>query len=93
MKQVSILSILLLYTTITFAQHDTHHDDSHDTHNNHLALFVGNTSQHEFEQNSCSIGADYTYFFPKSKHWGISVFGEYIKKEHPEWVFGVPEIF
>ncbi len=33
------------------------------------------------------------YFFSKSKHWGISVFGEAIFAEHTEWLIGVPVVY
>lgn len=92
---VSLIVLIVLGTT-SFAQehdlHDIHGNESHG-HNNHLALFIGNTSQHSFETNSFTLGLDYMYFFPKSEHWGISVFGEIIMGEHTEWLFGLPVVY
>ena len=97
MKRISVFIIFLFSTSISFAQHETEHSshdhDSHAKHNNHLALFVGNTSQHDFEQNAFTIGLDYMYFFPKSEHWGISAFGEIIYAHHTELLFGTPLMY
>lgn len=91
-KQIYLFISFIQVSIIAFAQHDTHHDESHG-HNNHLALFVGNTSQHSFDENSFTVGLDYMYFFPKSEHWGISTFGEIIMAEHTEWLFGLPAVY
>ena len=88
-----LLLILFFFSVSAFAQHDNHQDDSHSSHNNHLALFIGNTSQKSFETNSFTIGMDYMYFFPKSEHWGISAFGEIIMGDHTEWLFGLPVVY
>ncbi len=93
---IGLVVLIMLLATASFAQendsHNTHGNDSH-SHNNHLALFIGNTSQKSFDTNSFTLGLDYMYFFPKSEHWGISAFGEIIMGDHTEWLFGLPVVY
>lgn len=90
------LAVLMVISATSFSQehetHDTHEDHSHG-HNNHLALFVGNTSQETFESNAFTVGLDYMYFFPKSEHWGVSAFAEIIMAHHTEFLFGFPVVY
>lgn len=100
MKNASIryigVFVLLVLCTGAFAEEKNSHgstDDHSHGHNNHLALFIGNTSTQSFETNSFTLGLDYMYFFPKSEHWGISAFAEIIMAHHTEFLFGFPVVY
>ena len=56
--------------------------------NNHIALFVGATSQVEQKGTHFSLGLDYLRVLSESRQWAAGGFAEVIFTKHPEWLFG-----
>ena len=84
-------------TTGVYSQHDLHNehdkeqDDEHEKHHNHLALFLGATTNFDHETTGFSIGVDYEY---RLNAWhnllGIGLFGEYVSSGSGEIIAGIP---
>ena len=92
-KNAIMCWLVLLLATPAFAQHsETTTHESH-FHRNHIAAFVGGTSQVEKKGTSFSLGIDYIRKLPPSGRWGISVFVEAIFADRTEWLFGIPVYF
>lgn len=58
-------------------------------HLNHMALFIGQTTQYNKGNHYLSFGLDYMRFYKRNENWGASGFIEGINGEHFQWVFGV----
>lgn len=95
--------IFFITTLITFStsgvysqldphhEHDKEHHDDHQKHHNHLALFVGATTNFDHETTGFSIGVDYEYRL-KAMHnlLGIGFIGEYVSSGSGEIIAGIP---
>jgi hypothetical protein len=84
--------IVLLLTTMTVRieaaedEHGNQEMSQHGGHQNHLALFLGNT--HFEGENGTSIGLDYERRL--NQHIGIGGVMEYAGGEFSSWLFGIP---
>lgn len=101
-KLISTVILLIVFSVLTpraFSQHDEHHeeDKSHDKehhevhHQNHLALFLGATSNFDHHTTGATLGFDYEYRF-KTMHnlLGLGLFGEYVWSGSGEVIVGIP---
>lgn len=71
----------------------SHADDGHHVHKNHVAMFVGNTSQKRYKLNTFTLGLDYMHFFKHSDHFGVSVCTELLFGENPGWLICTPLVY
>ncbi|NOZ46566.1 MAG: hypothetical protein GXO79_07255 [Chlorobi bacterium] len=93
----TILTLIALNSYCVYSQHDQHNEHNnehlinHNHHQNHLALFLGATTNFEHETTGFSMGIDYEYRL-KTMHnlLGIGLFGEYIFSESGEIITGIP---
>lgn len=83
------LIILILVVTgingLIYAGEGTENEKSHP---NHLAVFIGATTNPEAEQTNFTLGIDYEY--KVGEKTGIGVLGEAIFAEHKEIIIGIP---
>jgi hypothetical protein len=96
MKRANILIALIVGTALAaFAESsengdhkvaDDHHGESHH-HANHVALFMGLTSNLDKEHTDFTLGADYEQRI--SDKWGAGLIGELVFAEHRENILGV----
>jgi hypothetical protein len=105
MKKIKLLSSLILLTIFclltpkAFSQnHEDHEEDKthdkehHDVHHqNHLALFIGATSNFDHHSTGFTVGIDYEYRF-KAMHnlLGLGLLGEYVAVDAGEIIVGIP---
>ena len=91
-----VLIIFSLFNTYLYAQTNPSDKEQTDEHSavihhqkNHLALFVGGTSQVEKKGTHFSLGLDYLRVLGESRQWAAGGFTEVIFTKHPEWLFGL----
>lgn len=97
-KSIQILFCLVVSiitsTVHSFAQSHledkSHHEnDSHDK--NHLALFIGASSNLKHPHTAFTMGLDYEYRF--AEKFGTGLFAEYVFEDHAEILLGIPLVW
>ena len=93
-----LTSIFFLLASVSFftlvnaqnAEHEEHsakdlHHENH-SHNHHIAVFNGATTNFKHDATSYSLGLDYEYYL---NHLGLGFFGELIFAENTESLIGL----
>jgi hypothetical protein len=84
---MSTISVFAQSEITDEVQSEEHSADAH-LDKNHLAVFVGGTSQVEKKGTHFSLGLDYLRGLTESRQWAAGGFAEVIFTKHPEWLFG-----
>jgi len=97
-SSIIIIALLLAVPQLLSAQQGQQHEEgaSNSTHfhPNHVAAFVGATSQlRGSNETHFTLGADYVRRFGVKGQWGVGGFGEVIFHDPTEWLFGAAGYF
>lgn len=79
----NIIILLLLVNVVLFAQNNS---AEHLAHNNHFAIFAGNTHSIDPKSDDLTFGADYVRGI--TSWMGIGIYGEAILAEQTAWIIG-----
>lgn len=90
-----ILVSLLVFTgsAISKTGAEGHESETHKQHHNHVAVFLGNTTQYENGNHYTSIGLDYVRLFGEKQKWGGFGFIEGVNTRYFQWVLGVGLVY
>jgi hypothetical protein len=72
-------------------QGDSDHESNHHHDKNHLALFLGASSNLEHSHTAFTLGLDYEYRF--AEKFGTGLLAEYIFEDQAEVLLGVPIVW
>ena len=99
MKLGTLLSVIFISVSVLLnAQHNDHYDghsqsghgDDH-AKKNHLAVFLGGTTNFDHHSSDFSVGLDYEYRL--NKWLGLGLMGEAVFAESEELIAGIPLFF
>ena len=97
MKSATIIIALLLVGPKLLSAQQSHEEGASNSahfHPNHVAAFVGATSElRENKKTYFTLGADYVRHFGSSGQFGVGGFAEVIFHDPTEWLFGAAGYF